>query len=338
MEYKVILSGHFEFGSQRSFEKARGIYLHKLEKAYKNDVIIDEEESFDAEKFFFSMNRLTGTVIDRTWRNSISVLELLSEFAIAGSVSAWKLKEGKIIEHYHLEPTSEKAAVQSFLQGRELIVEGKKNEAKQVLSEAIAKFERHALAYERRGFVNFQLGNVEDALYDFTKSIDICPLSSDAFIGRAMILMNRGEYKNASSDLGMVTKISIPHQPIYWKARRLKGDCHLKLDEFKEAAREYKFFTNKKFKPENPNAQWTKKVFHDYGIALLGLNEYENAIVAFNKSIAIKEGKGNLSEADQFYYRGYALKKAGKKGYQEDLSKAADRGSDRAVELLAASS
>ena len=81
MEYKVILSGHFEFGSKRSFEKALGIYLHKLEKAYKNDVIIKEETAFDEEKFIFSVNRLTGTVIDRTWRNTISVLELLAEFA-----------------------------------------------------------------------------------------------------------------------------------------------------------------------------------------------------------------------------------------------------------------
>ncbi|GAB5553153.1 MAG: hypothetical protein Sapg2KO_27440 [Saprospiraceae bacterium] len=337
MEYKVILSGHFEFGSQRSYEKALGIYLHKLEKAYKNDVIIKEEEAFDHEKFLFSVNRLTGTVIDRTWRNSISVLELLSEFAIAGSVSAWKLKEGKIIEQYRLEPTSEKAAVQSFLQGRELIVEGKKKEAKEALSEAIAKFERHALAYERRGFVNFQLGNIEDALYDFTKSINICPMSADAFIGRAMILMNQEDYKNAALDLDMVTKTSIPHQPIYWRARRLKGDCHLKLKEYKEAAREYKFFTSKKFTPENPNILWTKKTFHNYGLALLELKDYEKAVTAFNESLTIKEGKGKLSEADQFYYRGYAMKQAGKKGYKADLSKAADRGSDLAVALLAAS-
>lgn len=337
MDFKVILSGHLEFGSQRSFQKAYGIYLHKLEKAYKNDVIIKDEEAFDEERYIFSLNRLSGTVIDRTWRNSISVLEMLVEYAIAGSVHAWKLKDGKVVEEHYLEPKSEKAAIQSFLQGRELIVEGKDTEAKKALSEAISKFERHALAYERRGFVNQKLGNLDDAIYDFSKSIDICPTSADAFLGRANIYMTKGEFKKASSDLEMVTQTSIPHQPVYWAARRLKGDCHYKIGEFKEAAREYKFFTTKKFTKDNPNYLWTKKVLHNYGRVLLELKQYNDAINAFNRSMEMEEGKGQLNEADQLYFRGYAMKKAGKKGYLADLSKAAERGSNEAQALLAAS-
>ena len=220
MEFKVILSGHLEFGSPRSFDKAYGMYQHKLEKAYKNDVIIKEETAFDTENKIFSINRLTGTVVDRTWRNTISVLEMLVDFSLAGSVNAWKLKDGSIIEQYHLEPKSEKTAIQSYLKGRELFVEGKESEAILALSKAIEKFERHALAYERRGYVNIQLGNIDDALYDFSKSIDICAQSPEAFLGRALIYINRADFKSATSDLDMVTKTSIPHQPIYWKARR----------------------------------------------------------------------------------------------------------------------
>jgi tetratricopeptide (TPR) repeat protein len=337
MDFKVIFSGHLEFGSKRSFEKAYGIYLHKLEKAYKNDVIIKEEEAFNDERYIFSLNRLSGTVIDRTWRNTISVLEMLVDYAIAGSVHAWKLKDSKVIEEHYLEPKSEKAAIQSFLHGRELIVEGKDSEAKKVLSEAISKFERNALAYERRGYVNQKLGNLEDALYDFSKSIDICPTSADAFLGRANIFMINGEYKKAASDLDMVTKTSIPHQPVYWAARRLKGDCHHKIGEFQEAAREYKFFTSKKFQKDNPNYQWTKKVLHNYGLVLLELTQYNDAVNAFDKSMEMEEGKGKFNQADQLYYRGFAMKKAGKKGYMADLSKAAEYGSDKAQALLAAS-
>lgn len=337
MDFKVILSGHLEFGSKRSFEKAHGIYLHKLEKAYKNDVIINEEEAFDEAQYIFSLNRLSGNAIDRTWRNTISVLDMLVDYAIAGSVHAWKLQDGKIIEEHYLEPKSEKAAIQSFLHGRELQVEGKNTEAKKALSDAIAKFERHARAYERRGYVNQQLGNTEDALYDFSKSIDICSISADAFIGRANIYLAKDEYAKAIKDLDMVTKTSIPHQSVYWMARRLKGDCHRKIGQYKEAAREYKFFTAKKFAKSNPNHQWTKKVLHNYGQVLLELEQYNEAITAFNKSIELKEGKSQPTEADQFYYRGYALKKAGKKGYEADLSRAAKCGSGEAKALLSAS-
>lgn len=337
MDFKVILSGHLEFGSKRSFEKAYGIYLHKLEKAYKNDVVIDEEEAFDEEQYIFSLNRLSGNAIDRTWRNTISVLEMLVEYAIAGSIHAWKLQGGKVIEEHYLEPKSEKAAIQSFLHGRELQVEGKNSEAKKALSDAISKFERHALAYERRGYVNQQLGNTEDALYDFSKSIDICPTSADAFMGRANIYLAMGEHQKAISDLDMVTKTSIPHQPVYWMARRLKGDCHRELGQHKEAAREYKFFTAKKFHKNNPNFQWTKKVLHNYGQVLLELQQYNDAVAAFNKSMELKDGKAKPTEADQFYYRGYALKKAGKKGFEADLSRAAKCGSGEAKALLSAS-
>lgn len=337
MDFKVILSGHLEFGSKRSFEKAYGIYLHKLEKAYKNDVVIDEEKAFNEEQYIFSLNRLSGTAIDRTWRNTISVLEMLVDYAIAGSVHAWKLQDGKVIEEHYLEPKSEKAAIQSYLHGRELQVEGKNSEAKVALSDAISKYERHALAYERRGYVNQQLGNIEDALYDFSKSIDICPNSANAFMGRARIYLGKEEYQKAAKDLDMVTKTSIPHQPVYWIARRLKGDCHRLLRQYKEAAREYKFFTIKKFNKNNPNYQWVKKALHNYGQVLLELKQYNEAINAFNKSMELNEGKSQPSEADQFYYRGYALKQAGKKGYEADLSRAAKCGSGEAQALLSAS-
>lgn len=335
MDFKVILSGHLEFGSKRSFEKAYGIYLHKLEKTYKNDVIFNEAEAFDEEQYIFRLNRLSSNAIDRTWRNTVSVLEMLVDYAMAGSVQAWKLQEGKVVEEHYLEPKSEKAAIQSFLQGRELLVEGKNSEAKKALSEAINRFERHALAYERRGYVNQQLGNIDDALYDFSKSIDICPTSADAFMGRARIYMAREDYLKAAKDLDMVTRTSIPHQPIYWMARRLKGDCHRHAGQFKEAAREYKFFTAKTFHTSNPNYQWTKQVLHHYGQVLLELEQFNDAVTAFNKSIELKEGKAAPAEAEQFYYRGYALKKAGKKGYEADLSRAARCGSDKAEALLA---
>ncbi len=336
MDLKVILSGHLGFGSERSFRKAKEMYEHKLEKAYKNDVMINGEEAFDEEQLAFRISRASGTVGDKTWRNTISILELLTEFSVAGSFSVWRLDGGAVKNKSIMEPKSEKMAVQSFLSGRELLTEGKQTEAKEALSNAISRFSRHASAYERRGYVNYLLGNIDDALYDFSKSIDICPQISEAFYGRASIYMKRGEYKLASADLDMITKTSIPHQPIYWKARRLKGDCHIYLNEHKEAAREYKFFTSKVFKPDNPNAKWVKKINQEYGLALVELKMYNDAIAAFDKALAAEEGKGEVKDADLHFYRGLAMKNAGKKGYQAEINKAANFGCTQAKEMLAA--
>jgi tetratricopeptide (TPR) repeat protein len=335
MSYRVIISGHLEFGSERSFYKILDMYEHKAEVYYKYDVALKSEDVFDQEQAVFSVPRHAGMASDRTWRNTINILEMVVQYSVAGSISAWKLDDGKLVEHKFLEPRGDKAAVQSFLAGRELIVEGKETEAKVALSKAIDKYERHALAYERRGYVNYILGNTEDALYDFSKSIDICPTSPDAFMGRAIIYLRQKEYEAAVKDLDMATKSSIPHQHIYWQARRMKGECHLKLEQYQKAEFELRLVTRRKFDKDNPNYKWTRKAFHEYGVALLGLEKYEAAIEAFNKSLEGVDGNEKIDEAEQFFYRGLALKKAGKKGYKQDLNKAADCGSNQAAQLLA---
>lgn len=58
-------------------------------------------------------------------------------------------------------------------------------EAMEALTRAIAKFEQHAVAYERRGFVNFSLKNYEDALYDYNKSIKYNDAVPKPYLGRA---------------------------------------------------------------------------------------------------------------------------------------------------------
>lgn len=333
--FKVIISGHLEFGSDRSFEKVRNMFEHKAEVYYKNDIVVTVEQAFDEEKLVFSVPRTAVMSNDRTWRNTVNIMGMVVQYSVAGSVSIWKLEEGKLVDHKHLEPESDKAVVQSFLAGRELLVEGKKSEAKAVLSQTIEKYERHALAYERRGHVNFLLGNTEDALYDFSKSIDICPTSPDAFMGRAIIYIRQKNYHAAIADLDMATKTSIPHQHIYWQARRMKGECHLNIEEYKKAEFELKLVTRRTFDEENPNFKWTKKACYEYGLVLLGLQKYDEAIEAFNMSLEKQGGKEKIKEADQFFYRGLALKKAGKKGFEKDLNKAVDFGSNQAAELLA---
>lgn len=310
-------------------------YQQRLETYYKNDVFLKQEEIFPAGTTVLSIPRLTVQAGDKTWRNTVSILEMVVQYAVAGSVSLWKLDNGFMLEHIVLEPRCDKSAVQSFLLGRELLTEGKQGEAKEALSQAIEKFERHGLAYERRGHVNFLLNNLEDAIYDFSKSIDLNPNNPDAFVGRALVRMTQRQFAAALEDLEMALKSSIPHQPIYWKARRLKGESHLEREEYALAEQELRLFSKRVFKKDDPNYGWRRKALHNFGRALLGLSRYQEAADAFHQAVEIETGKDNLSLADRFFYRGLALQKAGKEEFRKDLDVAASHGSEKAARMLA---
>jgi Tfp pilus assembly protein PilF len=68
-------------------------------------------------------------------------------------------------------------------------------EASIALSNAIEKYERHAAAFERRGYVNYKLKNFNDAHYDFSKSIAINPIAPEPFYGRGKIHMIKNEWQ-----------------------------------------------------------------------------------------------------------------------------------------------
>ena len=334
MSYKVIASGHLEFGNARSFERMIQSYQQRLETYYKNDIFLRPEELWASDSTFLSIPRMTVQAAEKTWRNTVNLLESIVQFAMAGSVSLWKLDNGVMLEHVVIEPRCEKSAVQSFLLGRELISKGKRGEAKEALNQAIEKFERHALAYERRGYVNFMLNNFEDAAYDFSKSIDINPNNPEAYVGRALVRMTKGTFPAALADLEIALKTSIPHQPIYWKARRLKGEIYLEQEEYAMAEKELRDFTNRPFKAEDPNGPWLRRAWYNYGRTLLGLSRYPEAVAAFNRSMELDSAKDHIATADQLYFRGVALQKAGQEGYSKDLYAAAEQGSERAARLL----
>jgi tetratricopeptide (TPR) repeat protein len=336
MTFKTIFSGQLEFGTERSFEQVIELFNHRAENYYRNILLIKAEDIFNAEACALEIPRLiVAEASEKEWSNTINMLKFVVQYAIAGDMSAWKIKDGQVLKHYFLEPESDKAAVQAFLSGRKLIKEsGQEEEAKKALSRAIEKFERHARAYERRGFVNYQLRNYKDALYDYTKSIGINPSAAQPFLGRALVNMEQENYSQAIADLEQAIKTSMPVQPIYWQARRIKGECHLRMKDFEKAAYELKFVTNRPFAEEDSNFKWRKRAFFNYGRALIETGKYPEAIKALDEALKIKVSAVEISEAEQLLYRGLALMKAGKSTFKQDLQEAASRGSKRAAELL----
>ena len=334
--YKTIFSGHLEFGTQRTYEKVLQLFEHRTENYYRNAVLFKAEDIFDNENLSLDVPRHIAQSSQKDWNNTTNLLRYVADFAVAGNFRAWKLENGKCLDHVDIEPDGDKVAIQSFLKGRELISEaGKEGEAHKALTRAINKFDRHAFAYERRGFTNYRLGNYDDAKYDYQKSIDLSPNNAEPYVGLAYVKRKLGDYKGATEDLGKATKKCIPHEAIYWQARRVKGELHLELKEYQAAILEFKMFVNRipKFTPDNPNVKRIKDVYANYGKALIGAGEYNMAIEMFNNSLAIKEQQEG-EVAEEFLYRGIARQKAGEKGYVKDWKEAAELGNKEAAELL----
>ncbi|WP_373550454.1 tetratricopeptide repeat protein [Haliscomenobacter sp.] len=308
MLFKIILSGHLEFGSDRTFELALNMFLQRAETYYKNDILLKPDEVFISEKSMLDIPRtIINTAAEKSWRNTVHLLDTMAQYAIAGNIGAWKLDNGSMVEHAFIEPKGDKSAVQTFLRGRELLTQGQQSEAKDALSSAIEKYTRNALAYERRGYVNYKLGNVGDAMYDFTKSIDIYPHSPDAYMGRAIVNVHQKNYAAAAADLDMAIRTSIPHQPIHWRARRMKGECHVELNEFAKAEFELKLVTNKTFKAEDSNAAWQPRAYYNYGRALFGIGKYKEAFQAASKARTLTQEPS----ADLLQFVSAAAEKAG---------------------------
>lgn len=335
--YKIIFSGKLDFGSDRSFQQVIKFYQHRFDNYYRKDILLKVEDIFDEQTYSLNVPRYITEATEKSWRNTINLLEYMAEFAIWGGVSTWMTEGGKMVQERRIEPVGDKAATQAFLQGRALVDKGEEEQAKDMLDKAIEKFARHAQAYERRGKVNYRLKNFKDALYDFTKSIDIHPENPEAFVGRAAVKMVLGDFKAAAADLNLATKSSIPHQPIYWQARRMKGECHLRLQEYPEAIFELKMVTNRLFGPKDPNFEWQKSALSNYGKALLETGDFAESVKVFDKALSLSvEQQRAVQDAEFLLLRGIARQKAGEGDFVNDWKQAAGMGSEKAANLLQA--
>jgi len=334
--FKTIIAGRLEFGSERSYIKVVDLFQHRVENYYRNAVLLrDYEAIFDEKDYAITIPRMIiGEALEKNWKNTINLLDYINDYAIAGNMRIWVIQDRKLVREVLIEPKSDKVAVQSFIKGRELVkVEGMEEEAMQALNRAIGKFERHALAYERRGYMNLRLRNYKDAMYDFTKSISISPNNSEPYWGRAQIKIKDEDIKGALEDLEMVTKKSIPHQSIHWSGRRLKGKYYLQLGNIEKAIFELKLFSNKAmtFKEDNPNYKHREDAIVEYGKALLEKGDTNTAIDIFNKALKLNE-----TSPEPLFLRGMARQKAGESGFVKDFKEAAKLGSAKANEMLEA--
>jgi len=256
---KLIFKGRLDFGSQRTYDMVLKHWQTRIETYFKADILLKAEEVFSAEDLTLSVPQQVSMSTEKNWRSTTSLLQEVAQFAVMGNVGAWCVDSGHVLHHLKIEPSSDKAAVHMYNQGCVLLQQGGMNEASEALNVAIEKYERHALAYERRGYVNYKLKNFKDALYDFNKSIDLYPNNAEPYYGRGKVKMLKNEWDTAITDMDNAVKRSLPLQHIYWLSRLRKGECLYHAKKYPEAVVELKAFLLRKFAESDPNFRYRSK-------------------------------------------------------------------------------
>ncbi len=320
MTYKTIFKGRLDFGNDKSYEKVLKMFQHRVESYYKSDILLIEEEIFDADTRSLNVKRTIAQGSKKSWSNTISVLEYVAQFAVAGEMGAWMTEDGKILDHGIIEPTSERIAVQAFIKGRKLTeVQGNETEAVEALNKAIEKYEKHSEAYERRAYVKVQLKDLKGALKDYTKAIDGNPVNSRAYYGRALVKSKLGIEKGQLEDLEMAIKSTIPLQPLFWLARRKKAEYHLDRKDPKGALLDLRLCACRNFPVDNPNYKYKRYMWFEYGKALAATDSPKEAEEAFGKALAYERGPKQIDDLEILESRSVLRAENGFTGAKKDL-------------------
>ena len=98
MYLKTIIQGRLEFGTEKSYEKVTKMFLQRVETYYKTDVLFKYEDIFKDEELCLEIPRFVGQVSEKAFRTTTNLLKYCVQFAIAGSVRAWLINEGEIVQ------------------------------------------------------------------------------------------------------------------------------------------------------------------------------------------------------------------------------------------------
>lgn len=335
--YKSIVQGRLLFGTQKSYDKVVKMFEYRTETYYKGDIMLVLEDVFNPEELSLHVPRFVGNASDKNFKNTIDLLSYSAQFAVAGSIQAWMIEEGKVLNHASISPNSDRSIVAQFNKGEKLFRANDKNtEALEVFTKTIENFDKHAQAYERRGWVNLRLRNYSDALYDFNKAIKLDDSIAFAFFGRGIIYKNENNVEDAIENFSQTVKKSVALESIHWRGRLRKAECHIELEEWDKAAFELKFITKRKFKEDDSNYRRRPRALALYGIVLKEMEQYKEAIEILDESLELyNEDMKSMNKADALLYRGLAKKALGKKDFLADIKAASEDGSKKAKELYA---
>jgi tetratricopeptide (TPR) repeat protein len=338
MIFKAIFTGHFDFGTERSYEQVLKMYRRRVENYYKADILLVEEEVFIEDELSLVIGKQTMNCSKRFWRNTYLLIDYVAQYAVSGNMKVWLVdpETKKILKDIEIEPTGDRSTVVFYKKGIELMKAGNKEAAIEAFTNSISKYAKHSNSYEKRGLLHQQLGNLKEAKSDFLKAIEIYAGSQDAHLGLGEIAFAEDNYELANKHFTLSIKHSIPHQSSFWSARYKKGDTHYLLGELEAAAQEYKFFCYRDFTEDNPNFKLKRLAHLKWGKTLMEIKDKEqDALKAFDAMLKIKDVEHDgLTDGEMRLWRGKARYQVGKKGFKEDWVFAKKAGLAEAKKLL----
>ncbi len=288
-QFKVVMKGSLEFGNKKSYDMMWAHFAKRLESYYRNDLLLKDPTVFQEETLALVVPRQQVLCAEKTWKNTVFMLRELRAFAVAGELHVWILDEkNALISEETIIPKGDKVATIEYAKGISLLQKsGKEEQAIEAFTKAIEKYDRYAQAFERRGAASFRLGRLEDAIIDYSKSISFNN-NSAAFLGRGRVKMAMNDMEGALIDFQKAIDNAVPYQPIFWTARRIKGECHMKLNDYEKAIFELRLVTKRSFKDTDPNHSYRKYAWQIYGEALLSKGINNEAAEAFKEAHSIE--------------------------------------------------
>jgi tetratricopeptide (TPR) repeat protein len=279
--FKVTLKGHLDFVIPKTYDMVTAHFQKRLETYYKMDIALKGDDFFKPDTLNLVVPRIEHMCgIEKTWKNTIGLLNEIRTYSVGGALHLWVQNEkNQLIASESFLPVGDKVATTEYLKGIVLSDKGKQEVAIEAFNKAIDKHNRYAQAFERRGVAYFRMGRMDDAFLDFTKSNEII-VNAEALIGLSEIKRVNGDWQGAADDLALALKNCVPFQPVFWTTRRLKGEAHLALNQAKEAAFEFKFFTKRAFKDDDPNLPFKGRAWSMYVTALEKSGEKKEAVEA----------------------------------------------------------
>jgi len=336
MFYKSIIQGRLSFGTQKSYDKVVKMFEYRTETYYKGDVMLQLEEVFHPDDLCLSVPRFVGNFTEKNFKNTVDLISYCAQFAVAGSMQAWMIEEGKVLNHANIYPESDRTVVTQFNKGDKLFQAKDKN-TEEAFSKTIESYEKHAQAYERRGWVNLRLKNYSDALYDFEKAISLDDSIAFAHYGKGIISANENNIEAAVESFTQTVKKSVALESVHWRGRLRKAECLIELGDWEKAAFELKFFTKRKFTEADSNHRRRPRAFAMYGRVLFEMEEYQEAVENIDQAIELyAEGTmKSLDLGEAYFYRAMAKKELGIKDFEADMKTASEQGSEKATAVLA---
>ncbi|MFN4079497.1 MAG: tetratricopeptide repeat protein [Saprospiraceae bacterium] len=298
--YKLVFKGELHFGVRKAYDLAISEWNTRLDRYYKTDVLFKQEAIFDEENLILSLKVHTAhSASDKAWKHTVGILGSMAQFAIMGKIMAWKLENGALRESAMIEPTSDKGAAVMFRKGCILLDKGEIEEAAEALTTVITRYEHHALAFERRGIINYKLKNFDAALRDFSKSIVIKPDLAPSYYGCGKVHMIKNQWEEACAAFTQAHQYALALESVYWLARLRKGECLTHLERFEEAFGEVNAYLNRKFPDGDYCASRIPKAYFIKGKALLGLGQIDEGLDCFLAARKEARIRKNLNPRDQ---------------------------------------